>query len=63
MAPDSIQGCTGSGGSACSRVAAEPQDWAAPWEVPFVLIGNASYFCVVSPLPPFFLSNPHNGLK
>lgn len=55
MAPDSIQGCTGSEGSACSQVPAEPQDLAAPWEVPFVLMGNASYFRVVpNPPPPFF---------
>lgn len=60
MAPDPIQGCTGSGGSACSWVAAELQDWAAPWEAPFVLMGNASYLCVcVCVCVPFFLCHMH----
>lgn len=65
MAPDSMQGCTDSGGFACSWEAAEPQDWTAPWELPFVLMAKASCFCLPSnlPHPPFFISsNPHNGL-
>lgn len=56
MALNSIQGCTGSGGSACSRVAAETQDWAAPWELPFVLMSNTSHFCLYPNPPPFFFS-------
>lgn len=56
MAPDSVQGCTDSGGFACSWEAAEPQDWTAPWELPFVLMAKASRFCLPSnlPHPPFF---------
>lgn len=60
MALNSIQGCTGSGGSACSWVAAELQDWAAPWELPFVLMTNASNFCLhPNPLFFFFFSQFH----